>query len=344
MSCERCAPSAPQVRYVNAGKKIAAIEDPVEAGDYERKLKQRPSPFITQLKRLEDDTGVVRVGLNVASLLHRAMSRLPTERGRGELQLSWRINTNFTPAAAIPMKKFVLKSNKTDIEHTQPPHFKTPLRKEQLRSLEWMLKQESSQAEPFIEEEVAEAILAPLGWRAEGRAQRDVHVKGGVLADQVGYGKTAISLGLIDCTHDAVKEEFEKADTIPGKINIHATLVVVPPHLTRQWDSEVTKFTRKNRFKTLVLSSVTNLNSATIEDFQEADIIIVASNIFKSATYLENLTNFAGTAALPNKEGRHFNAHLKTVCASLKAQVDRLRDEGADVVRSNIAEAQKRGI
>ncbi|KAJ8095250.1 hypothetical protein PM082_010473 [Marasmius tenuissimus] len=342
LGCERCAPSAPQVRYVNAGKKIAAIEDPVEAGEYERKLKQRPSPFITQLKRLEDDTGLVRVGLNVSSLLHRATSRLPRGSGRSDVQLSWRINTNFTPAAHIPLGKFVLKSNKKDIEHAQPPHFKTPLRKEQLRSLEWMLKQESPQAEPFVEEEVAEAILAPLGWRAEGRAQRAVHVRGGVLADQVGYGKTAISLGLIDCTHDTVKKEFEKADPIPGKINIHATLVIVPPHLTRQWDSEVTKFTTKKRFKTLVLSSVTNLNSATIEDFQEADIIIVASNIFKSATYLENLSNFAGTAALPNKEGRHFNAHLRTVCASLKVQADRLRDEGASAVKTDIADAQKR--
>ncbi|KAL0575290.1 hypothetical protein V5O48_006691 [Marasmius crinis-equi] len=344
LGCERCAPSAPQVRYVNAGQKIAAIEDPVEAGEYERKLKRRPSPFVTQLKRLEDDTGLVRVGLNITSLLHRAMSRLPIENGLGNIGLSWRINTNFTPAATMSFQKFVLKSNKNDVEHAQPPHFKTPLRKEQLRSLEWMLHQESPQAEPFVEEEVAEAILAPLGWRAEGRAQRPVHVRGGVLADQVGYGKTAITLGLIDCTHDEVKEEFKSAAPIDGKIPVPGTLVIVPPHLTRQWDSEVKKFTGKKRFKTLVLSTVTNMNPATIQDVQEADIVIVASNIFKSSTYLENLTNFAGTAALPNKEGRHFNAHLKTVCSSLKAQVERLRDEdkGPTAVKAEITAAQKR--
>ncbi|KAF9062804.1 hypothetical protein BDP27DRAFT_1427495 [Rhodocollybia butyracea] len=45
------------------------------------------------------------------------------------------------------------------------------------------------------------------------------------------------------------------------------------------------------RFKTLVTAS--NLNSATIEDFREADIIIIASNIFKSNVYPENLSSFA---------------------------------------------------
>ncbi|KAG7093640.1 hypothetical protein E1B28_007303 [Marasmius oreades] len=341
IGCERCAPSAPHIRYVNAGKKIMAVEDPAEAGEYERRLKRRPSAFVTQLKIEENGTGLVRVGLNVSSLLHRATSRLPPKDDCGPLMLSWRINTNFTPVAALSLGKFVLKSNKHDKEHAQPPHFKVPLRKEQLRSLEWMLRQESAQAEPFIEEEVTEAILIPLGWRAEGRTQRTVHVRGGVLADQVGYGKTAITLGLIDCTQDEVEKEFSETGRVDGKISLKASLVIVPPHLTRQWDSEVRKFT-KNRFKTLVLSTVSNLNSATIEDFQEADIIIVASNIFKSTTYLENLTIFAATAALPNKEGRHFNDHMKIVCSSLMSQVDRLQDEGATAVKTEIVEGQKR--
>jgi hypothetical protein len=53
--------------------------------------------------------------------------------------------------------------------------------------------------EPFIVEEVVEQVLPALKWRAEGRAQREQLVRGGVLADEVGYGKTAIILGVIDC-------------------------------------------------------------------------------------------------------------------------------------------------
>ncbi|KAJ3723899.1 hypothetical protein C8R42DRAFT_719786 [Lentinula raphanica] len=127
-NCERCAPTAPSIEYV-------------------QRLLRRPNPFLTQLLLSDDGTGTVRIGINVPSLLHRALSRLPSA----------------------------------------------------------------------------------------GRSEK------------------------------------------PG------TLVVVPPHLTRQWDSEVRKFTGKH-FKTLVLSTVSNLNSATIDDFQlEADIIIVASNIFKNS-------------------------------------------------------------
>ncbi|KAF5387319.1 hypothetical protein D9757_005715 [Collybiopsis confluens] len=339
-NCERCAPTAPLVQYFQVKNKIVGIEDPVQAGEYERRLKHRPSPFVTQLKLTEDGTGSVRIGINIPSLLHRALSRLPSEGRSEDAVLSWRLDTNFTPAATITFPKLTIMSNKLDKEHAQPPSFKIPLRKEQTRSLEWMIHQEDPKTKPFIEEEVSEALLDPLGWRAEGLAQRPVHVRGGVLADQVGYGKTAITLGLIDCTWKKVEAEFAKQATIDGKVSLKATLVIVPPHLTRQWDSEVRKFTGK-RFQTLVLSTVSNLNSATIEDFQDADIIIVASNIFKSNVYLENLSSLAAVGPLPSKDGRHFNDHLRTVLSSLKAQTTRLQEEGAEAVKNAITEGQK---
>ena len=48
----------------------------------------------------------------------------------------------------------------------------------------WMLRQEAS-TEPYYEEEVEEAMLPSLHWRAEGRARRPVLVRGGILADEV---------------------------------------------------------------------------------------------------------------------------------------------------------------
>ncbi|KDR80696.1 hypothetical protein GALMADRAFT_241095 [Galerina marginata CBS 339.88] len=340
-NCERCAPSAPQLRWVQSGKKIVAVEDPVQAGEYERRLKRRPSPFVTQLKLADDGTGMVRVGVNIPSILHRAVSRLPTRNRTGKVTLSWRLDTSFTPAANLNLPKFAIMSNKRDREHAQPPSFIIPLRKEQLRSLEWMIHQESSDAAPFIEEEISEAILDPLGWRAEGRAQRPVQIRGGVLADQVGYGKTAITLGLIDCTSKSVAKEFSKKGEIPGKLHVKGTLIVVPPHLTRQWASEVRKFTDK-RFEVLVISTVSNLNSTKIEDVQKADIIVVASNIFKSNVYLDNLQLLGGAGELPSKDGRHFNAQLKKTLHSLRSQVDLLQEKGSLAVLNEIKSAQKR--
>lgn len=341
LNCERCAPRAPELHWIQSAKKVVAIEDPVQAGEYECRLKRRPSPFVTQLKLSEDGFGSVRVGINVPSLLHRAVSRLPSINRTGKITLSWRLDTNFTQTANLNLPKFRILSNKQDKEHTQPPNFKLPLRKEQLRSLEWMICQECTTAAPFMEEEISEAILDPLSWRAEGMARRPFHLRGGVLADQVGYGKTAITLGLIDCTSESVEKEFAKKGGIPGKIPVKGTLIVVPPHLTKQWDSEVRKFTG-TRFKVLVITTVSNLNSCRIEDVQGADIIVVASNIFKSNVYLDNLQLFSGAGELPAKDGRYFNAQLQKNLSSLKCQVDLLQKDGSLAVLNEIKGSQKR--
>ena len=145
---------------------------------------------MTQLKLDETDEGVVCIGVNISSLMHRALSLLPTVGRTSPASLSWRLNTSFTPAVEMSFPKFKLASNKRDTEHTQPPHL-SKYHVEQLRSLSWMLAQESKSAPPFTEEEISEAILEPLGWRAEGRAQRPqaVHVRSGAaLTDEVGYG------------------------------------------------------------------------------------------------------------------------------------------------------------
>ena len=341
-NCERCAPTAPALEWRRVNKKDVPFENSIQAGEYERRLKRRPTPFVTQLRLDEDGVGTVRLGINLPSLIHRALSRLPST-GRTEKPIvSWRLNTDFIPLAGLRLPKFVLSSNKLDPEHSQPPNFRIPLRKEQLRSLHWMLKQEAVDAAPFVEEEISEAILAPLGWRAEGRAQRPVHIKGGVLADQVGYGKTAITLGLIDCANKIVVKDFAKRDRIKGKIAVKATLVVVPPHLTKQWDSECRKFAGK-RFKTVVLSTATSVNSLSIEQVQEADIVIVASSLFKSSVYLDNLESLAAGAALPAQDGRYFNDRLGVILEALGTQTDRLQDEGPAAVVKRMREFRREG-
>ena len=323
-----------------------AIEDSAEAGEYERRLKRRPAPFVTQLKLDDSGTGTVRIGVNVASLTHRAFARLPTAGRNGRPTLSWRLDTNFKPLVKLVLPKFTLLSNRPDPEHRQPPHFKKfPLRVEQLRSLHWMLEQEKTSAPPFIEEEVSEAMLEPLGWRAEGRAQQPVYIRGGVLADQVGYGKTAITLGLIDCTRKQVARELDDATDIPGKIRVKASLVVVPPHLTRQWSTEIKKFVSSEaKMQVVTLTTASNLNSLTVENVIDADIIVVASNLFKSSVYLANLEAIAAGGALPASDGRYFNARLDTALDTLKQQVDRLREEGSVSVMDAIHAARKKGV
>ena len=342
-SCHRCAPVVPSIRWIRVDKKIRAIEDAAQAGAYERALKNRPSPFVTQLRLDGKGIGTVRIGINIPSLIHRAYSRLPSTRRPEAPRLSWRLNTNFTDPAKLNLPKFKLKSNRSDPEHKQPPNFIIPLRPEQARSLDWMLRQESLDAEPFVEEEIAEAILDPLGWRVQGRAQRPVRVRGGVLADEVGYGKTAITLALINSSAKSVKSQPKPPqEELKGKIYCRGTLVIVPPHLTRQWASEVKKFTG-DHFVIVVISTASAINSLSIEDVIDADIIIVASNLFHSSVYLANLEAFAAGGGIPSQDGRYFNARLDQVYLALREQVGRLRNEGPEAVMEAIHEARKKG-
>ncbi|CAE6523404.1 unnamed protein product [Rhizoctonia solani] len=340
-NCERCAPTPPAILWFKHKRKHYAIEDKQQAGPYEQALKNRPSPFVTQLRYDEEsERGTFRIGVNVATLMHAASARLPTADRTEPIVLSYRFTTNFVPPAKLNLPAFTMKSNRRDPANKQPKKFKIDLRQEQLRSLHWMLAQESIDAPVFVEEEIAEAQLEPLGWRVEGKAERRVHVRGGVLADEVGYGKTAITLGLIACT-------LEKKSPVPddalldGRIRTNATIIVVPPHLVLQWPSEVKKFTAKE-FKVVVVKDQKDLNGSTIQDIIDADIVITASGTFKSDRHLENITAFAGEKDLPSADGRYFNARLDEALDKLKEQVTRLKKQGAKAVMQDMTEAVNR--
>ncbi|KAG8885935.1 hypothetical protein FRB98_001541 [Tulasnella sp. 332] len=341
--CLDCAPTPPTIHWVLDPKKRSAkaamgVEDAEEAGEFERALKRRPEAFVTQLRRDETGFGYVRIGVNIAALTHQAAVRLPFGEHYSPIETSYRIATNHIPPAKLVRPKFVLKSNKLDAEHSQPPHFRKPLRKEQLRSLTWMIACEQPDIPEFVEEEIVEAILDPLGWRAEAKASRKIQVRGGVLADQVGYGKTAITLGLIACQDEDWSEP--SSEVIRGLIPVKATLVLVPSHLVKQWESEVTKFT-KSTFNVLAICTAVNLKKVTVEKIMDADIVIMASSVFNSPTYIDWLAGFAGAGALPATSGRHFRHRLGKTTAGIRQQANRLQEEGAKAVYDAIVEGEK---
>ncbi|KAJ3287354.1 hypothetical protein HK104_008647 [Borealophlyctis nickersoniae] len=342
--CERCAPTEPDLRWVPVGKDLIPLEDPVQAGAYEQALKKRPAPFVVQLRLGEDGVGTLRIGLNIASLLHRALSRLPTAGRQENPRLSWRLSTDYKPGDRKPLR---LTSNRADPSHAQPPHFRQfPLRPEQLRSLRWMLAQEDQNAKPFLEEEIAEAELEPLGWRAEGKAERPVFVRGGVLADEVGYGKTAITVGLIDTALSRPAPPPPPADQLKGYIPTKATLIMVPSHLIKQWPSEIGKFTG-NALTVIKITNLADLNKETIKGIQNADIVVVSSSLFKSEAYWTNLAAFAaadGPLPAAANGGRHFVSRYEEALECLRERVTELseKSDGVKLVREAIASARDR--
>jgi site-specific DNA-cytosine methylase len=316
--CKVCAPAKPSLVWVMKGSKPSAEEDPYQAGKYERALKDRPQTFVVQSRTKAKGTGELRIAVGVTSLVSRAFAALPAslQQRSEEVKLEWRIVQQDAGISEHKQERqYDLKSNKHDKGSVQPVGFDAngaSLREEQLRSLTWMLECEKSQV-GFPVEEVCDGSLSGLGWRAEAKATVVQHVKGGVLADAVGYGKTAITFGLIDSSPIG-KTVPQLPAHLEGKaIPVKATLIVVPKHLMAQWPDELEKFLG-NKYKARVLSAPSDLSNLTIQEVQDTDILFVPFQAFRAQGYFDRFSEFGATHKLPAKGGRFFEeAHAKGV-------------------------------
>lgn len=205
--------------------------------------------------------------------------------------------------------EFSILSNLEDAATTQPPNFlQYPLRREQLRSLGWMLVQEQrSTEEPFVTE-LREAVSCPDAphWKLEGSLRCEYHnVKGGVLADAIGYGKTACTIGLVDKTKEAPLPAVPPS--FRGFVPSRATLVLVPTNLHKQWLSEISKFTG-DALKVISVPTCSQLKRLTLKELAEADIVVSTYRLFYSMPYLRRLEELARESSFGftfPKKGQH---------------------------------------
>ena len=336
--CQVCTPDKPQIRW-KLGKaikvpRIVPYENGGQALDYERAMKARPAPWLIQTRVDHQRVGCFRVGLNLGTLSHRVLAKMPDTMNLKESSLSFRVVTDTEHEAKLALGAYILTDNKHTPEASHV--FEAPetvngvkqtvrlgeLRKEQKRSLHWMMDQESDKAPTFSEQEVEEATLPQLGWRAEVRLRQERRVLGGVLADDVGYGKTLTTLALID--QGMNKANISAKESPDGYISLKATLIIVPRHLIPQWKDEIHKFLGK-KYELIVIETMTSLNHKTVGDFQKADIIIVSWDIFKSPLYMSKMSLFAALPEGPPQGSRAFDTWLSQACDRVQSHTNGLK-------------------
>ncbi|PLN84907.1 putative C-5 cytosine-specific DNA methylase [Aspergillus taichungensis] len=338
--CSSCVPQKPRMIWGrDGGGKVRAYEDFHGAAVYERRVKLRPPAFLIFHCVDSGNVGHLHITLNVQTLLHQAYVRLLGHNVVENVSFHWRLVPNSLDAREFAFPKFVLASNRADAETSQPPEFRFTLRREQLRSLRWMIDQEDEYAEPFIEEEIEESFIPSLMWRAEGRVTTPKVVRGGVLADEVGYGKTAIILGLIDAQHNHSPPHMREA--VQGHIPTNATLIVAPQLMLQQWKSEIDKFLG-SKYSVLIIQSSLTLAKQTVRDFQQADIILVPWSVLNSSLYFRRLRRFTGVPKIPNGPGRRFDDWFQGARDALKKQVKILTDDGIAALLDSIRLRWKR--
>ena len=378
-ACPRCAPKPPTLEWVRRAdetneKKIECREDPEQAAVFEQTLKRRPAPFVVQWRKRanaakgkgtpskksvvphDTSTGDVVIAVNPATLVHRALANITggvaRERSAARLfkdvaapEMEWQVVRHAEMDTAAPLAPFKLTSNRRDPKAVQPPGWnvkKFPLRPEQLRSLHWMLERENAEQAPFVEEEVAESVLPALGLRMDGRARVRRLVRGGIIADQVGYGKTAITIGAI--LANQIKWPLPGALGTPAKptpvraIPTKATLVLAPSQLLRQWPREVEKFSQPGKLKKVIIRTVADITHLTVADIQDADVVICATSVLRSPLYFERLARLAGAGRMPDckstNAGRHFAASYHGCLAGLEKQTETLTGAGGAAAAS----------
>ena len=170
----------------------------------------------------------------------------------------------------------------------------------------------------FYEEETEEAVLAQLSWRAEVRVRRTQYVRGGILADEVGYGKTATTLALIDAQKQSAEDYvgYDKS----GCISIKATLILVPPHLIHQWKGQTQKFLGidANDERLLVIEGMNQLAKTSVQQMKKAIIVLTSWQVLSSPAYMTRMSHLAALPMGPSSGGREIEAWLARACENIE--------------------------
>ncbi|GAB7347637.1 hypothetical protein MBLNU459_g4506t1 [Dothideomycetes sp. NU459] len=352
ISCQTCAPLLPQVRWKlvkqMSSVAIRAYEEPASATLYEIALKKRPDVFV-----VKGSSSGIQIGLNVLSLAQRAYAKLQRLTSQGYTGTSWTLDTKYTDASLKSLPAFHLPSN--DQKRYERKVLLEELFTKQQQSLAWMRDQESGQGRRVVIEEAEEALLQHLGWRAEARAQAVTHVRGGILADHPGFGKTVTSLALIKAEFDdhinhasvtgAMRDLHEGQRVgVAAPIKIAATLIICPSHLTNQWHTEVVKFLGPSfagSRSTIKIQSMTDLEKRNISDFENAKIVLVNQDFLISDRYQKRVAKFSAFPEPSSSRSRDFKAWLDLAIDQVRSHVEVLKQKGKHALEKVINQKYK---
>jgi len=253
--------------------------------DYE--LLQNTTPAIRVSASLPDQDGMVMVSIHAD--LRRLFAEMVTARSS---ECSWRL----CKSALGTTSEQIFGVNSVDVDGIgvdsalTPSDFQIPLLPHQRSSLAWMTMRESAQELCVCERRCQKPVKAAgADLKLDLQVSEVFSLRGGVLCDVVGSGKTATVLALIS-SH---RRQTGRRDGLPTG-TARATLVLCPPNVHAQWLAEVEKFCPSLR--ALSVRAKDDLEQASHDLSMRADVVVAPYELFvlpgvaRSADALKDLS------------------------------------------------------
>ena len=178
---------------------------------------------------IDKSHGQLVVSMNPCVAAHDAAARLGRENS-SSAEIDYCL-AELSSMGEPDTKEFKVP-NSDSYEETSVDVLELPLYKRQAKALSRMLAIERGEIH-FCEEERSEHVLPGIGWCLIARACKNSRLRGGVLGDAIGSGKTVITIALI-----LKGIEMARSNRDPKTGRSSASLIVVPPGLVKQWDDE----------------------------------------------------------------------------------------------------------
>lgn len=297
-------PAPPEVWSLNC-KPHKRIVDPDAAIDHERKLATQCKPW--KISATIGHSEDVVVAVRPMESLHRAAFMLRF-KGLGRVvpsnvKVEWRVLTSQSNFIKCMEEKTLagfqvgseVASQESD-EFDAPDWVASVLYIRQKRMLRWMMRVEAGDIHYTQSEFLSDCFFSTIPWTLQAKASCKTALRGGMVCDSMGGGKTVIVIGLVATEKQSrTPEHLEKRCHNESR----ATLVLAP------------KLTVKATWAKLAQQFDPDLNVVTIEtasDLQEtrtskllnADLVVVSQDILlpkkedKGDDYSQLLTRFAG--------------------------------------------------
>ncbi|KAK8071076.1 hypothetical protein PG997_011279 [Apiospora hydei] len=130
--------------------------------------------------------------------------------------------------------------------------------------------------------------------RVVGYASRMVVRRGGIVADDIGYGKTVMVLAILNLQKQFDQDQYQlrQKDATNGIEALDCNLVICPTHIVNQWGEEINKFLGyRNGHEFALIKTWRDLKNTNLKSH---NILVLSDGLFADIQYSKAVETCAG--------------------------------------------------